>query len=424
MVKWHQPILRAEGLDIFFIEEDDKNILVYAPLAGIIICINHEEAEKLRKTMAGRPSTADSIEIWNMLQEKNPVMECATPENITELTILLNQRCNFSCSYCYSARGRSDAELSTDQIRQVLDFFVIPNRGSHLRIVFSGGGDPVLSFDRFREAVDYLEKLSFQKDIAIEIDMVTNGSTLSDTFIGFLKDHHVHLVLSFDILKEVHNRQRSHFDTVVNTLFRMTDAGLSFGLRCTITPLNVSRQYEMVEELHRKYPQIRSAAFETVLSREIFESAKELSDFYEKFVTHYFEARSLGKQYGISIGNTIFNSVECCKPRSCLGKLVVTPDGSLTACSRISVPKEPHYDLFRYGKVDSYGVQIDYSKYNILMNENVSRYSECHNCIARWHCGGGCLLAREILTERMSAYCHFMRMMIVETLKYRIRNEC
>ena len=407
--------------DIFFEVIGEQEMLVYAPLAGLALRASNKEAEDIKRAASGLPSKPESVEVWDILQAKEPVVSCSSPTNINEMTILLNQRCNFSCTYCYSARGRSNIELSTEQIHQALKFFMKRNRGNHLSIVFSGGGDPMLSFDKFQEAVTYAEKLAAPQGIFLDIGMVTNGSTLTDVQINYLKEHRVQTVLSFDILKDVHNKQRSHFDIVVRTLRKMVNEGLPFGLRCTVTPLNVCRQREMVEMLHKAFPQVRSAAFEAVLSRELFVTTEELASFYRTFVNHFFEARRLGDGYGINIGNTIFNSVDCCKMRACPGKLVVTPDGTLTACSRVSLPKESHYDLFQFGHVDSDGITIDDEKYDMLMNENALRYTECANCIAQWHCGGGCLLARQILNNQMPVYCDYTRKMIIETLKYRTR---
>ena len=85
------------------------------------------------------------------------------------------------------------------------------------------------------------------------------------------------------------------------------------------------------------------------------------------------------------------------------------------------MPKEAHYELFKFGEIDSEGIAIDHKKYNSLMADNAQYHSECHTCIAKWHCGGGCLLARKTLTDRMPTYCNFMKNMVIETLKYNLR---
>lgn len=402
----------------FKIDGADGKTLLYVPMAGTAFFLSGEEVADLQKAASGLPTTDEAIEAWRMLQDGNEdVLECASPENISEMTILLNQKCNFSCSYCYSARGRSNAELSKEQLQQALSFFVSKKRGPALRIVFSGGGDPMLSFTKIKEAVETAENLAQNEKVAVSFGLVTNGSTLEEEHVSFLKKHDVDMVLSFDIIKEVHNQQRSNYDMVAATLRRMAAAGLTFGLRCTITQQNVERMEEMVKTLHADFPEVRSAAFEAVLSNSLFKDDAALDTFYQQFVSYFFKARDEGAKWGVEIGNTVVNSVGTCKRRACIGKLVVTPEGKLTACSRISMPKENYFNLFHYGQISADGVMIDHQKYQLLMDDNVDSHSECADCIARWHCGGGCLLARNTLGKRMTSYCNFMRKMVIETLK-------
>lgn len=405
--------------NIFAVSSKDDQYLVYAPLSGVAFYASCRELQQISQVIANQ----ESNEISDALLEKcETIYEIKDVDTIQELTILLNQKCNFSCSYCYSANGRSSVVLDRQKIFSALDFFINPTRGAELSIVFSGGGDPVLSFDEFKASVDYARSVSTSYGINLTIGIVTNGSTLSDDYIDFIQANHIDLVVSFDILKEVHNGQRSHYDEVAATIDKLCSKGIQFGVRSTITPLNVSRQCEMVEELHSRFPQIKSAAFEAVLNKELFASSEELKLFYEDFIHNYFEAEQLGHSYGITIGNTVVNSVDSCKERACPGKLVVTPEGHLVACSRLSSHKEMHYDYFKFGRIDNNAVHIDADKYNALMSHNVHQRSECQSCVAKWHCGGGCLLAEvSNSVEYFSEYCHFMQNMVVAVVENRIK---
>lgn len=421
MAQREQFISCIEGLDVFIVEDGPDSYLIYAPLSGVALEATGDDVTSLKQAAKGLPSTSEANDVMRqLLKSDSPIVKSAMPETINELTILVNQRCNFTCSYCYSAKGRSSDVLSMEQLTPILDFFVSSSRGEKLSIVFSGGGDPVLSFPIIACAVEYAEQLAYRQGIVLDVGLVTNGSTLDDQMIRFIKEHGVSLVLSFDILEDVHNRQRSHYDVVASTLYRMSEAGLDFGIRTTVTPLNVLRQEEMVEELHSRFPNVRSAAFEAVLSYDLFATEQEQASLYESFVGHFFRALKLGQHYGIIIGNTLFNSLDSCKERACPGKLVIVPNGSLVACSRVSSPNEPHFLSFQYGQCNHLGVEIDDAKYRNLMLADVNSHSECRHCIAKWHCGGGCLLARRLLGSRMKLHCDFTRQMIIESVKYRM----
>ena len=398
-----------------FVHPRGDGYLLYAPLTGFVVEATVDEVLHLEDQIRSGQIDAE----WECLFN-NPaiVAGMSSVEETPELTILLNQVCNFSCKYCYSAKGREGVVLDEARLFTVIDWFLAPSRGRDLSLVFSGGGDPVLSFDRLQAAVVRSQELASSRGIRLHIGLVTNGSTLSPSRVSFLQAHDVEVVISFDILKDVHNAQRSHYDQVACMLRMLSESGMDVGVRATITPLNVTRLSEMVTELHDCFPRVRRAAFEVVLSKDLFATAAELEDFYARFTDHIFPAIALGRTFGQSIGNTLINNVGSIKLRACSGKLVVTPYGELTACSRLSSPLEPHYETFRYGMITPSGqIQWDEKHYASLMSCNASAYPECHSCIAKFHCSGGCMLARESLpADYFAAYCRFNREMVARTL--------
>lgn len=407
------PLLNSK--DVFVYPSGDEYLL-YAPLSGVVANVSEADILALEESLRrGVPDkTLDEI----LSDNSEPVLKVLPWKKQTELTILLNRKCNFSCSYCYSKDGRDQTVLDFDVVKTVLDRFISPERGKFLDIVFSGGGDPVLSFDIFRQSVIYARQVADCRGIDVGIGIVTNGSTLRQEYIDFIKANRIDLVISCDILRDVHDRQRSHFDIVAATIDLLCGQGVQVGLRSTITPLNVERMEEMVDELSRRFPKVTGAAFEPVLNRELFPTVSSLEKFYDRFTAHIFRAIEKGRQSGIMIGNTIVNNVDTNKVRACLGKIVVTPQGELTACSRLSSPKEPYYGDFCYGKATAAeGFIIDDDRYQEIMSYGVESYRECHSCLAKYHCSGGCLLARRLLSgDYIEAYCRFNREMVKQVL--------
>lgn len=402
-------------LDIFASRLSDGRIMLYAPMANIVAEMESDEVLTLEHQAK---NGFYSEELAALSQKEVDIYQSQTPDKITELSILINQRCNFSCAYCYSANGRDNKEMSPEQLIAIIDWFVDKTRGSELDITFSGGGDPVLSFNLVRQGVEFALKKAHELSIKLNIGIVTNGSTITSEQMDFISRHNIGLVVSCDIIEEVHNAQRSHYDIVASTIDELCRRNIDFGIRSTITPLNVTRQEEMVEVLHKRFPAVRSAAFEAVLNSSLFATSSDLEKFYIDFEKHLFNAQALGADYGVIIGNTIINNVDVCKLRACLGKLVATPYGHITACSRISSPKEAFFNEFVYGRIDKNGVFVDDSVIDEILDKNVETYSECHSCIAKYHCSGGCLLARYALpVEYFKCYCAFMRRMVVHRLK-------
>lgn len=355
----------------------------------------------------------------------------ASVSSIRTLNVLLNQKCNFSCSYCYSAMGRNGEELNSDVLCRVLDWFISSQRGERLNVVFSGGGDPVLSFPILRDAVSFIRRCGLERRVQTDISIVTNGSRLSDEIIDFLLCEDIELVVSFDILQDVQDKQRSQYQVVSDTLRHLVDRKLCPGIRSTITPLNVERLVEMVDELHNNFTKLSSVAFEAVLDNKLFTDINELRCFYDTFVERYFQAKQHGLEIGVNVGNTIDNSIQEYCERACPGKLVLTSDGSFTACSRISSKGDMYYEYFKFGYADKDGLHIDEKKYSTLMDSarlwaddgGMSDDGECTSCSAKWHCGGGCLLARKHNDkERMAEFCRFTRMMVERSYRFKLEH--
>lgn len=413
-MKHRIAIPALNSLEIFAHQLAGDKILLYAPFANTVVESCRDEILDLEQKAL---NNIHSEELVLLSAKEEKLYRTSTPENITELSVLINQRCNFSCAYCYSADGRDNKEMSLEQLTSIIDWFVDERRGTELDIIFSGGGDPILSFTLLRQGIEYASNKAWQKDIQLNWGIVTNGSTITDEQLDFIEKYKINLVVSFDIIEEVHNKQRSHYDVVSATIDRLCCRNMPFGIRSTITPLNVNRQEEMVNELHQRFPLVKSAAFEVVLNKDLFATAKELELFYRDFANGLFAAQQLGNCLGLEIGNTMVNNINSCKERACLGKLVATPYGHITACSRISSPKEKFFNIFSYGKIDSSGIQIDDVAINRILSENVTTHNECSSCIAKWHCSGGCLLARHSLPDEFfSCYCKFMKQMVVQRL--------
>lgn len=406
------PLLNSNDI---FVYPVDGAYLVYAPLSGCAALCDADELTMMEGMLAAG-DTNDNLAA--LLERSQPVLDPQDADKVSEMTILLNQVCNFSCSYCYSARGRDKSVLDKMLLLRAIDMFVDSSRGNTLSLTFSGGGDPMLSFDLLAEAVKHARLLAQQRGITLDIGVVTNGSLLSDEKIIFLRENRLQLVVSCDILPDVHNVQRSHYDVVATTIDHLCDEGLTVGLRCTITPLNVSRMEEMVDVLHTRFPRVRSAAFEVVLNPSLFSDVHTMRGFYREFAENIFTAIDHGRELGVEIGNTVINNVSVCKTRACLGKLVLTPHGSFTACSRIASPTDTYYNDFVFGNFSPQDViHINHDRYDAIMQSAHSHLSECNSCIAKYHCSGGCLLARKMLNlDQMHAYCEFNREIVIRKI--------
>lgn len=419
------------GLDI------EELYLVYSPLAGASfvarqsdIAILEEALLKKAEGMSISEDIQDIIESLTNFWGIDPYMSVVSdPSEYTKLSILPNFICNFSCSYCYSAKGRSNQAVDKSKLKAMLDYFIDPNRAKSkdLSIFISGGGEPLISWDIVSFILEYGAERATQKGVTLEISLMTNGSKISSRVIEILKEHDVITGVSFDILEDVQNRQRGKYDEVAESIKEMIAYGYPPSISSVITAANVTRQVEMVEEIIANFNGIRHLNFDPAMDAASFSSPQELNEFYQNFTAYFFKARQLSHQHGMTLDCNIIRKFESLFPRYCQGKLCLTPEGKISVCHSISSPKEKGYESVIYGEVTDDGqIVFDQQKFSSLIAKENNLNENCHSCIAKWHCGGGCLMYRENYTGKMfDSVCIFIRNiirdMILNRLDYQYR---
>ena len=128
--------MQKQSCDIILIADpsSDKTI-VYLPLNDYAVLAAPDEVEEITARLARTCKTQRKI--------------YRTPKNvdgIRSLMVLPNNKCNFHCSYCYSAGGRTNAEINPSILKAGLRYFLNPQRakGERLSISVLGGGEPLL----------------------------------------------------------------------------------------------------------------------------------------------------------------------------------------------------------------------------------------------------------------------------------------
>jgi len=127
------------------------------------------------------------------------------------LTLILTDRCNYRCSYCY--QRKSDRELPIPALTKTVDFiFPLLTRICYINFY---GGEPLLGFDRLRRTVSRFERLNRDGKRRIRYSLSTNGSLLEEEVLRFLDEHAFTLLLSFDGSAQDKCREKGSFRRLV-----------------------------------------------------------------------------------------------------------------------------------------------------------------------------------------------------------------
>jgi len=118
-------------------------------------------------------------------------------QEISALTLVLTDRCNFSCPYCPQLKGKNT--LKINDIHCFLDFLQ-PRLAKEVWLGFYGG-EPLLAWPLIEETVDHAKK-NFKNTFLFTL--TTNGSLLNKKHILFFRKNRFKLILSYDGLAQKH----------------------------------------------------------------------------------------------------------------------------------------------------------------------------------------------------------------------------
>lgn len=121
-------------------------------------------------------------------------------------TLLLTNRCNLACSYCYV--GRSNLDMSPSIARQAVDFAFESNAADETLNIGFFGGEPLLRFPLMREITEWVESDPRYEPEGTRFSVVSNGTIFTSEIADFLEQHHVGLVISCDGAPAVHDTFR------------------------------------------------------------------------------------------------------------------------------------------------------------------------------------------------------------------------
>lgn len=417
--------------NIFIRQMADGQYLTYLPLSRHAQILTHKQLTHLTDYVENPESfhPADPV-VAEVLANLKPTQSDLyltnhTASGIRNMMILPNNVCNFKCTYCYSAEGRSGKTIELDKLKSAIRYFLDSTRaqGERLTISVLGGGEPLLSWHLVKSALDLAYELAEQRGQKLPVSIVTNGSIITDEILDYFKLREISLSVSFDILPEIQNMQRGHYDMVVNNINHFTDFGIDLAFNTVITRENVGRMDEMLRAIVAYTPKVKKVSFKSLISNNYFKDADERKEYYRNFVDNFFKALDLAKRLGIWLTSPYFNNALCLSDRFCPGKFVVTSDGDISICHCVGSRKDRLYDKFIFGQISSDGkVAVDENKLDKILSHDHKRNERCKDCIAHWHCAGGCYADNTTIgdnEESQNAYCESMRYFIERyILKY------
>lgn len=390
-----------------------ESFLLYAPLSCNSVMVSADDLNRLESAAAGDAQPDEYVDALEALAERSPIARIRGVDNFVNLSILPTNTCNFACSYCYSAKGRSKQTIDLATVERMICYFIGIKRSDNppLHVTLFGGGEPMLCWkDIVRPAIELIESLRGKYPNKIHITLITNGSIIPDDFVEVCLRANIDLAISFEVVEELQNQQRRNYDLVLNNIRKICREGLVPAINSVITEAAVALMPRMVSEAVEKIPGVNHLSFEPV-------TGEHTAEYYAQFTEKFFEAKSIADGHSIALTTSALRNVDVTVERYCAGELALNATGEITACPCLSSPDQPGYQRWVYGKASAEEVIIDTGRLTSLLSYDVDCQPWCKHCFARYNCGGGCLNnAIERGHKQDVNYCNFFKEFLRKTI--------
>ncbi len=389
-------------MELYVIPFEDR-FLVYRPLRRLAFIGNAALVRYLQDSATREERPQESIEaflaairFWEPDPPSPPEWHPSDEHRPTHAVLLMTSLCNLRCAYCYASAGDGPhLSMSLPIARATIDAVSQHARARGLQsfgVSFHGGGEPILNWEVFREAIAYAKS----KDLPCRFSLATNGVWTPKQRDTILENIH-NVTLSFDGVREVQDLQRPRangrgsFDAVMETVAALDASTVRYGVRITTTPETFHLLAASVELLCQK---TRCSTFQvepcysSIRGEHRDPTPEEALAFARAFRDALGVARGAERQFSYSGARPwAITAAFCEAPETAL---VVTPEGDVVTCYETHDRRHPLISRFTIGRVSEQGVSVDMAKVRSFASMQAARRSSCEGCFSYWHCGGDC----------------------------------
>jgi uncharacterized protein len=410
--------------DLFVVPLQSDEYIIYAPLRRIAIRLNRDGVTAAANLVSGSGidmSDRNQAAIYeafstNGLLEAVPedlIPRVPAPHKYKGMVLALTAKCNLRCVYCY-ARGGATAltmswRIAKAALDQMLPWIAAQNDGCFW-LNFHGGGEALVEKRLLFTCVDYAKELSERHGVKLNCGITTNATLIDKPVADWIAGNFRTATLSLDGLASHQNYQRPvrggrpSFERAMRGARLLRERGVRFSVRATITPVNLPQLVEIVEFYASEVlGELRVMHVEPVeqIGRGCDWGDASRMDVQE-FVTSYIRASRAADRLGLLLSTSGDRLRRRASTTFCgaqgSGLMCITPEGYISACTRVTQASEDSSHLFFYGqyKADEGRFAFWEDRCQRLREKQIQYLPDCRDCFCKWHCSGHCLSSREI----------------------------
>ena len=354
---------------------------------------------------------ADRINDQNIFEElkRRGFFGPASPKfsgpEVSLVTLITTGACNLLCIYCFANSGASTIVMPEEVAFAAIRKGIKNASGKKLSIPFFGG-EPTLTPDLIRKAVEYAKKAIIGTDVlGVEFSITTNG-VMNRSFLEFLMENDFLITISMDGPPIVQDFQRplkngdessSYAEETVRILTR---SGKDFKIRATVTKYSVPYMVDTIEWLHSlggkkiHFEVISIAGRAAMQTKEERPARPDVHVFTENLK----RAITRGGELGVRVINSSFMNLMNPPKEFCDGntnrRFAVSYTGEVTTCVEVQDKCHPVASQFITGCYDKSTGEIEMNREQrgraCGAKLQIGAINNCSECFAKRICGGGC----------------------------------
>jgi uncharacterized protein len=375
-------------------------------LEGISSEHNSDAVESLSKLYAADYLITDpSLEMQAVEAIRNRLL---SEPDIDVLYLLLTDKCNFACTYCFISGGMphdyKTSYMSKQTAKKAIDLFAANINSSEdersRKSIIMYGGEPLLNWSTLSFALDYItdlrEKAVLPKKTGI--DIITNGSLITSSIAATLKRYHLlNIAVSLDGPEHIHDRCRIYhdgrgtFSDVIRDFGLLKDAGINVGVSCTLDYHNVETLPDITQWIITELG-VKILGFN--LLNDSIDRPPVQNDFTTQSAHQLIRAFDLCRKYGVyedriirKVSDFVHRRLRVNDCAGCGCQFVVAPDGALGVCHGYLGTRK--YFVHNVNSPNTFDAKSD-PVFLEWRSRSPLNMNQCIDCPALGMCGGGC----------------------------------
>ena len=226
------------------------------------------------------------------------------PKVLDSLRLIITNKCNFKCSYCFAHAGSYNMplhEMSTDLIKEILDYFFTSYEKVTQLSFF--GGEPLLALDKIEFACSYIAE-HFPLKIP-SYSIVTNAFLLNGAAKTVLEKNKISVIASIDGPKEINDLCRifkdgtGTFDTVDKNIREFSNTS-NIAIESTYSSIHAKNgitKNKLFDYLSKRYKTSKIIIADVVtdqnipskknLENDLFMNLKFFEEFFDGNIENY-----------------------------------------------------------------------------------------------------------------------------------------